>query len=272
MGDGLMRIARVGGATTEKPAILYDDGAMRDVSIFLTEIDCGFVSVDWRRALADLAPESMPLVDSKTRCGSCIASHRRILATEPVGTAGGGMLSLAPTDGRAVGAHDPIPLPHSGRFAVRAGVAAAVRVRSGSPPEIGGLFLYAHVSPVAQNQPDTLGLVASGEGLLSFGPWLVDAGDWPASQPLQVEVSVNGAPSLERRSGMLVEEVTTGIAIADGTVPLTSGDVLLFGARDAPEAATSAIPTLPGDVVVVSGGALGSQERLCVRQAARRGN
>jgi hypothetical protein len=264
-----MRIARVGQPAAEKPAIVYDDGRMRDVSILLTEIDVGFVQSDWHRALTALDPDTMPEIDPAMRVGPCLGGCRRVFATGPLGadpTMAGAGLSLAIVGGSAQGAGDPLPLPASRTCMLKGGIAAVIRRSPASPPTVGGFFLYLHAVPLMPDQPDLLtrAAAATRNGLLSIGPWLLDPRDCPAREPIRPDIAVNGIALRRPSDDPGPERLAEEIARIDSVVDLTSGDVLLFGARDAPGVEPPVTCLSPGDVVSVRAAGFGFQQRICV--------
>jgi hypothetical protein len=269
-----MKIVRLGERSTEKPAILYDDGLIRDVSIFLTEVDCSFVGVDWRHALGKLDPSTMPAVDPSARQAACLGSSRRIFATQRVGgdaDASDRRLSLALLSGRVAGARDPLPLFASVRSSFRAGLAAVIRRCGGLEPEIGGLFLYTLVSPVLQDgaETPTWTAAASVDGLLSFGPWLADATDWDMLQSIEVHVTVNGTVLPRAGACLSFDEIRDAISRANTTAALMSGDVLLFGAYPAAGNAGPIVFLSLGDIAGIYAAGLGEQARMCVAAHGR---
>jgi hypothetical protein len=255
----LAALARVGRSGQEKPVAVYDDGEIRDVSIFVSEIDRALIGAGWMEAVAALDPGRLPRVDPAARKGPCVEYHGRIVATSMPGTQAPFRAGLRA--GRLAGANDPMPLPREGAFTCRAGIAAIVGASS-PEPTISGVCLFLEAERLADPGMDeeSRAVAASAPGLLSLGPLLVATEEWrPGRRPLQL--SVNGR---EFEEGDFSEEaVRESVRLLNRAVELDTGDVVLVGAHrpSAPPAMCARFAA--GDVIAVASPGLGRQERRC---------
>lgn len=253
-------LARVGRAGQEKPVAVYDDGEIRDVSIFVSEIDRGLINADWGPAIAALDSGRMPWVDPAARKGPCLEYRGRIIATDIPGPQPGNPLRAALRAGRLAGANDPMSLPRGHAFTCRAGIAAIIG--GGLPePSVGGvcLFLAAETLGKGGLDAETRAVVASSSDLISLGPLLVDVKNWRPGAGA-VRMSINGAEVEEVAAG--TEIVQEAVQQLNRQVELECGDVVLVGAQP-PDRHAGQTALQVGDVVAVEARGLGAQERRC---------
>ncbi len=74
-----MRLVRVGPDGLERPAILDDDGHIRDLSKYLPDIAGDALLPDNITRIAAIDTNSLPLVDNGVRIGPCVGSVGKIV-------------------------------------------------------------------------------------------------------------------------------------------------------------------------------------------------
>jgi hypothetical protein len=252
----LAALARVGRAGQEKPVAVYDDGEIRDVSIFVSEIDRPLIGTNWKEAVAALDDRRLPRVNPLARKGPCVEYHGRLVATSLPTMEG--QLRAGLRAGRLAGAHDPMPLPRGHAFAIRAGVAAVIGSADGSAISGVCLFLAAYGSDDGANDAGSGALVASAPGLISLGPLLLSLDDLRAG-PLFP--SVNGV--VFDAGDVSAEMVREAVRRLNHQVALATGDIVLIGAHRSAGMPAAGRVLAAGDVVAVGFQGLGAQNRRC---------
>lgn len=67
-----MKLLRYGDKGSEKPGVLDDNGSIRDLSGFVTDLEGGVLSEESLGGLEKLDLTSLPLVDGEARIGPCV--------------------------------------------------------------------------------------------------------------------------------------------------------------------------------------------------------
>jgi 5-carboxymethyl-2-hydroxymuconate isomerase len=75
-----LKLLRYGDAGAEKPGLLDDHGALRDLSAIIDDIDGATLAPDSLARLKAIDPTTLPLVNPATRLGPCIAKPGKFLA------------------------------------------------------------------------------------------------------------------------------------------------------------------------------------------------
>jgi 2-keto-4-pentenoate hydratase/2-oxohepta-3-ene-1,7-dioic acid hydratase in catechol pathway len=75
-----MKLLRVGSKGKEKPAILDDEGKIRDISSHVSDLNPGNVNIDTISKLQNVDLASLPELSSSERIGSCITKPGKFVA------------------------------------------------------------------------------------------------------------------------------------------------------------------------------------------------
>ncbi|WP_299890732.1 fumarylacetoacetate hydrolase family protein [uncultured Ruegeria sp.] len=67
-----MKLLRYGASGAEKPGLLDDDGAIRDLSGVIDDLSGGVLSDEGLQTLRELDPNGLPKVDGQPRIGACV--------------------------------------------------------------------------------------------------------------------------------------------------------------------------------------------------------
>lgn len=250
-----MRLARSGLPGYEKPSLVADDGARRDVSILLSEIDEATLSGPWWRELALIDPESCPTVDPVARLAPCIARPNRVV----LGGRSVGLQACAP-----VGATDDIVLPAgTRRFACRAGLAVLLgrpnrRAATQDVTSIAGYCLYLSIVAADEDDPGRAMLAASRDSFLSLGPYLVspDHASLPAELPIELTIGARMTPGFVQP--LEPARLAGTLSGLNAISPLKPTDVVLLEHQPHTDTILA-----PDDLVTVRASLMGAQARRC---------
>lgn len=258
-----MRVLRVGRQGSEKPVIAYE-GELRDVSVYVSEIDRAFLNAEWRCSLQALGRETMPWVDPAARRGACLEHVGRLIRTGPMtrDAPDGVSATVDLRGGGAAGANDPIMLPPlQARFECKGGLALVLRAWRGTVT-ISGVSLYLDVSVMSgPAMPDGASAVASSaDTLFSLGPYLVDLAEWAESRSGLMEISLNGRVVATAPDAADVGSLRARVAGIETLLRPATADIVLVDIFSAPPIVALAT----GDTVKIACPYLGQQERVCV--------
>ena len=283
-----MRIARVGAAGAERPAVVAADGTLFDLSPLTDEIDASFLG-----SLGSVDPSTLPVLAGpvgaaeKCRFGAPVTRPGKVvgiglnyrdhaaeagmpLPTEPVVFLKAPTSVSGPTD-------DVVMLPGSTTtdYEVELGVVLGRDLRGETDPvraltAVAGYVLAQDVSDRAL-QLERGGTWTKGKSADTFcplGPWLVTPDELGQGGPgaVRLRLTVDGDLRQDGRTSDMVFGVGELLCYTSGLMTLEAGDVVLTGtpagvAMGRPEPR----PYLRhGQVVEADGGVLGRQRTRVV--------
>ena len=276
-----MRLARVGPAGGERPALVEPDGTLRDLSGVVAELDGPALALltQGEGPLADVDPATLPVVPAGERIGAPLARPGKVVGIglnyACYARAVGAALPSEPvvflkTPGSVVGPHDPIrPLRGSTTtdHEVELGVVIGAVLSEEEDPEVA---LRAVAGYVLANDVTDRGRVfaspgpwAAGKSADSFtptGPWLVTPDELDPAD-VRLALSVNRVTRQVGHTADMAFGVGQILAHLSQLMTLEPGDLVLTGTpAGVAVAAPEPRPYLhPGDVVRASADVLGTQ-------------
>jgi hypothetical protein len=266
-----MKVLRVGRLGAEKPVIDYE-GELRDVSVYVSEVDRTFLKADWHRSLQGLERETMPWVNAAARRGACVEQAGRMIWTGPLTqpVSAGEPLNVRLRGGRLFGASDPIVLPPvRAEFGFNGGLAAVLRERQGTVT-ISGVSLYLDIRARGGQtlHEGACDVASSADTLFSLGPHLIDPEDWSRHRSGSAEARHNDRIVATCTNEVDVDALRDRFAGIEALCRLTTGDIVLVEMFSAMATVALAV----GDTVRIAAPGLGEQERICVASRGREAN
>jgi 2-keto-4-pentenoate hydratase/2-oxohepta-3-ene-1,7-dioic acid hydratase in catechol pathway len=243
-----MKLLRHGHRGQETPALLDDQGRVRDLSGVLPDLTAQALSPLGLRRLRELDVDALPVVDVPGRIGVPWTGIGKVvgvglnyadhaaeaglpLPSEPV-------LFLKPTS-CLVGAHDAVVLPQGatkGDWEVELGVVIGSRARGVTPADalrhVAGYCVVNDVSERAFQLERPGGQWDKGKGCDTFGPvgpWLVTADEVPDPQALGLWLDVNGHRMQTGHTRAMVFGVAELVATISRYMTLHPGDLIATG-------------------------------------------
>src|SRR5690348_3077347 len=119
-GYGFVKLLRVGPEGAERPAVLADDGTLRDLSGMTRDIDAAFLATDLDRARTAYAAGELPPIQNTKRIGAplarpgkvvCIGLNYRDHAAETGAAIPGEPVVFMKDPGTVVGPFDTVLVP-----------------------------------------------------------------------------------------------------------------------------------------------------------------
>ena len=242
-----MKLLRVGPPGAEKPAAIDAQGAIRDLSVLLSDLTPEWLAPERLRALATIDLEQLPLVDPGVRIGVPVAGIRQFigialnyrkhaeesgqaLPTEPI------VFTKAIT--ALSGANDDIVMPpgseHSDweiELAVVIGSTARSVAQEDALQYVAGYCIGNDLSE-RHWQNHRNGQLYKGKSFDTFGPigpWLVTADEIPDPQTLDLELSLNGEIKQSSNTSDMIFPVAYIVSYLSQFMTLLPGDVIVSG-------------------------------------------
>lgn len=275
-----MKLCRIGDPGQEKPAIVDDQGRLRDLSRVRSTFDADMLSPDGLAQLAEIDPESLPLVDGSPRYGVpysgiskfiCIglnyadhaAESNLPIPDEPI------IFLKAPS--AICGPDDGICQPKGSTkldWEVELGVVIGTRAQYVTEDEaldhVAGYCVVNDVSERAFQMQSAQW--DKGKGCDTFGPigpWLVTPDEIPDPQNLDLWLDVNGVRRQTGNTRTMIFGVREIISYCSRYMTLMPGDIIATGTPPGVGMGMKPEPQWlkPGDVVELGISGLGSQKQ-----------
>ncbi|AHX13280.1 2-hydroxyhepta-2,4-diene-1,7-dioate isomerase [Dyella jiangningensis] len=284
-----MKLCRYGEPGAEKPGLIDRDGAIRDLSAAIDDINADVLSREGLRKLAALDPSTLPFVEGKPRFGTPVAHVGKMLCVG-MNYADHAAETNAPVPEQPVlfmkattaigGANDAIVIPRGSvktDWEVELGVIIGEVTRDVSIDDaLDYVAGYAVINDVSERefQLEHGGQWVKGKSCDTFGPigpWLVTKDDVPNPQNLSLWLEVNGHRYQNGNTRTMVFGVAHLVSYISRYMTLMPGDVISTGT---PAGVGLGLhpPTYlkPGDVIELGIEGLGQQRQDVLAHPASR--
>jgi 2-keto-4-pentenoate hydratase/2-oxohepta-3-ene-1,7-dioic acid hydratase in catechol pathway len=280
-----MKLVRYGAAGAEKPGLIDEDGALRDLSGEVEDFAGEALSDEALDRLRALAPAALPLVEGTPRIGPCVGQVGKMLCiglnyrdhAEEAGMAVPDHPILFLKANSAIcGPDDDVVLPRGsekGDWEVELGVVIGKRCKYvGAEEALDYVAGYCIGNDVSERgfQIELSGQWTKGKSCDTFGPigpWLVTRDEVPDPQDLDMTVDVNGKRMQTGNSATMIFTVAEIVSHLSQLMTLHPGDVILTGTP--PGVGMGMKPPVylrPGDVMELWIEGLGRQRQRVVAE------
>ena len=242
-----MKLVRYGEPGHERPGAIDTDGALRDISAFITDISASTIASGEVAGLAGKDLSDSPLVAGSPRLGPPLSGAGKIVcvglnyydhAIECEAEVPAEPLLFTKSPSAICGAADPVIIPKNGTktdwevelvvvMGRRASYLSADQARS----HIAGFCLGNDLSERAFQLEGT-GQWVKGKSCDSFapiGPWLVTTEDLPAVEKLDIWLEVNGRRYQDANTQDMMFKVDEIISYISQYMSLLPGDLVFTG-------------------------------------------
>ena len=241
-----MKLLRLGALGAEKPALLADDGTLRDLSGILSDIAGETLDDEALNRIRAIDPASLPVV-SADRVGACVgnvgkficvglnyADHAKETGKEPPPEP---ILFMKATTA-VVGPNDDVEIPLSSAktdWEVELGVVIGKRAKYVSEAEaISHVAGYCVVNDVSERafQSERGGQWTKGKSHDTFGPigpWLVTRDEVSDPQNLALWLDVDGQRRQTGNTSTMIFGVAHLVSYISQFMTLMPGDVIATG-------------------------------------------
>ena len=242
-----MKLLRYGPKGQEKPGLLDDEGAIRDLSGHLADLTPAEISPDGLKALAGIDPHSLPQVEGAVRYGAPLKGSPKFLAIglnyedharesnlpipdEPI--------LFNKTTSCIQGPNDDVMVPRDARkldWEVELGVVIGSRASYVEEGEaLDHVAGYVCVNDVSERyfQKELGSQWDKGKGCDTFGPigpWLVTRDEVGDVQDLDMFLDVNGQRMQTGNTRTMIFGVAAIVAYVSRFLTLEPGDLITTG-------------------------------------------
>ncbi|TNE68688.1 MAG: FAA hydrolase family protein [Rhodobacteraceae bacterium] len=279
-----MRLVRYGAAGAEKPGLLDGEGAIRDLSAHVGDIDGVALAPSALAQLAALDPASLPKVMGDPRLGSAIArpgkficvglnyaDHARETGKEPPAEP----ILFAKASNAICGPNDDVEIPRGSEktdWEVELGVVIGTRAKYVSEDEaLDYVAGYALVNDVSERafQSERGGQWTKGKSHDTFGPvgpWLATRDEIADIADIDLWLDVDGERRQTGNTRTMIFGVATLVSYISQFMTLEPGDIIATGTP--PGVGLGMKPPVflkPGQVMTLGATGLGEQRQRMVQ-------
>lgn len=243
-----MKLLRYGPPGRERPGIMDDQGAVRDIGGLLPDIDAATLAPATLEGLRALDPARLPRVQEQVRIGTPWAGMRKFIAiglnyrdhAKEAGVPVPDQPVLFPKWTSCVsGPDDDIEIPHEHcklDWEVELGIVIGSRARNVAEDQalahVAGYCLANDVSDRHFQFEGGAGQWGKGKGFDTFGPigpWLVTADEISDPQTLRIWLKVNGETMQSSNTSEMVFSCAQLVSHCSLFMTLEPGDLIITG-------------------------------------------
>ena len=242
-----MKLLRYGPMGQEKPALLDDNGRLRDLSDKLNDLGGTNLDPDRLAALSNIDVETLPVVEGSVRIGAPVAEVGKIIAiglnyADHAAETGAELPEEPIVFTKAVtalnGPNDPVILPKGAtkgdwevELAIIIGRKTQYILQAEALSHIAG---YAVINDVSERafQLEGTGQWLKGKSFdtsAPLGPWLVTTNEITDPQNLNIWLEVNGTRYQDGSTKTMAFGVTHLVSYVSQFMTLLPGDVIATG-------------------------------------------
>ena len=242
-----MKLLRYGPAGAERPAMLHQDGSIRDLSDVVEDIGGAVLSDAGLAKLRAIDADSLPIMAEGGRFGACVAGTGKFICI------GLNYADHAAESGMAVppepvvfmkatsaicGPNDPIIIPRTSEktdWEAELGVGIGTRAKYVSEADaLAHVAGYCVINDVSERsfQTERAGQWTKGKSCDNFGqigPWLVTRDEVADPQNLKMWLTVNGKTMQNGSTKTMVYGVAHVVSYLSQFMTLHPGDVISTG-------------------------------------------
>ena len=279
-----MKLVRFGALGDEKPGAIDENGEIRDLSSYVSDIDGQSLTSARLDELKQIDLSSLPTVDSGVRLGACVATPGKFIGIglnyRDHAIESGAPIPEEPVvffkaDTSVSGPYDNVIMPLDGskldwevEIAIIIGDVARNVDLVGTSSHIAGYCVVNDVSERAFQIDRGGSQWGKGKGCDTFGPmgpWMVTADEIEDVQNLDMWLDVNGVRRQTGNTGTMIFGCHYLVSYLSRFMTLMPGDVITTGTP--PGVGLGMNPNVwlqPGDVMELGISGLGSQRQTVV--------
>ncbi|NNE62963.1 MAG: fumarylacetoacetate hydrolase family protein [Gammaproteobacteria bacterium] len=274
-----MKLLRYGESGAEKPGLLDAEGRIRDLSVFIDDINSSCLTPETIKVLRALDPTSLPLVKGSPRLGSCIAKPGKFIAiglnyTDHAAEANmpipGEPVVFYKADTSICGPNDNVVQPRGStkldweiEIAIVIGSKAQYVDEAAATQAIAGYCIVNDISERAFQIDRGGSQWSKGKGCDTFGPagpWLVTRDEIEDVQDLDMWLDVNGIRMQTGSTSKMIFNCAYLVCYLSQFMTLMPGDIITTGTPPGVALGHDNPPWLkPGDVMTLGIEGLGEQ-------------
>lgn len=242
-----MKLARYGAPGQERPALIDDEGQLRDLAKVVQDIHPRMLDDESINYVRGLDPGSLPLVEGEPRLGPCVCGVGKFIGVglnyaDHAAESGQDVPSEPILFSKAIssisGPDDPIELPRGSvktDWEVELGVIMAYGAKNISQADaLKYIAGYCTINDVSERawQVEGTGQWLKGKSHDTFGPigpWLVTRDEVGDPQNLAMWLEVNGQRRQDGNTSTMVFGVAELVSYISRFMTLKAGDIIATG-------------------------------------------
>ena len=242
-----MKLLRYGEKGQERPALLDNNGQLRDLSAVVTDIAGDSLSPQSIARLQDIDPSTLPLVEGSPRIGACVGQVGKFIciglnyadhAAETGAAIPAEPVVFSKWTSAIVGPNDDVEIPRNSRktdWEVELGVVIGKGGRYISESEaLEHVAGYCVINDVSERefQLELGGTWDKGKGCDTFGPlgpWLVTRDEIADPHQLDLWLEVDGKRYQNGNTRTMIFQIPKIISYLSQFMSLQPGDVISTG-------------------------------------------
>ena len=242
-----MKLLRYGDKGQERPALLDNDGQLRDLSAVVADIAGQTLSPESIARLQDIDPSTLPLVQGSPRIGACVGQVGKFIciglnyadhAAETGAAIPAEPVVFSKWTSAIVGPNDDVEIPRNSRktdWEVELGVVIGKGGRYISESEaLEHVAGYCVINDVSERefQLELGGTWDKGKGCDTFGPlgpWLVTRDEIADPHQLDLWLEVDGKRYQNGNTRTMIFQIPKIISYLSQFMSLQPGDVISTG-------------------------------------------
>ena len=243
-----MKLLRYGPVGAEKPGLIDADGALRDLSDIVPDINGATLSPAGLAKIAGIDPKTLAFVRGTPRIGACVAMPRNFVciglnyadhAAETGATPPTEPIIFLKSLNAFQGPNDDVVIPKGSTkpdWEVELGIVIGTKAKNVSEADaMDHVAGYCVINDVSERDFQTGrpgGQWDKGKGCDTFGPtgpWMVTKDEIPDPQALHMWLDINGVRMQDGSTKTMIFNVRQIVADVSNYITLHPGDVIATG-------------------------------------------
>ena len=243
-----MKLLRYGPVGAEKPGLIDADGALRDLSDIVPDINGATLSPAGLAKIAGIDPKTLAFVRGTPRIGACVAMPRNFVciglnyadhAAETGATPPTEPIIFLKSLNAFQGPNDDVVIPKGSTkpdWEVELGIVIGTKAKNVSEADaMDHVAGYCVINDVSERDFQTGrpgGQWDKGKGCDTFGPtgpWMVTTDEIPDPQALHMWLDINGVRMQDGSTKPMIFNVRQIVADVSNYITLHPGDVIATG-------------------------------------------
>tara|TARA_B100001123_G_scaffold372692_1_gene436791 strand:+ start:51 stop:890 length:840 start_codon:yes stop_codon:yes gene_type:complete len=242
-----MKLLRVGNRNKEKPAIIDNEGVLRDLSTIINDLDTNTINEDTLKKIEDTDLLKLRTISKTERIGPCVSNPQKFIgiglnyidhAKETNMEPPKEPIIFFKANSSIIGPNDDVIIPKNSKksdWEVELGVIIGKKAKYISEKEsINHIFGYCLVNDISERefQIERSGTWDKGKGCDTFGPigpFIVTRDEIKDIQNLNLELKLNGKIVQKGNTNKMIFSVNYIVSYLSHFMSLYPGDIITTG-------------------------------------------
>jgi len=281
--NSIMKFLRVGSLNREKPAIIEEDGIIRDLSSVISDLNSTTVNQNTIEKIKKINLNKLPEINENIRIGPCVANPEKFIgiglnysdhAEETGMKPPSEPIIFIKANSCICGPNDNVIIPKNSKktdWEIELGIVIGKKAQYISEDKsFEYIFGYCIVNDISERefQIERSGQWDKGKGCDTFGPigpYLVTKDEIKNIQDLNLELKLNGKITQKGNTNKMIFGVKHIVSYLSHFMTLNPGDIITTGTP--PGVGMAKKPQIflkPGDEMILNIDNLGSQRQKVI--------